>query len=144
MQWQRVVLKEGGRDIEVYIAIERENIFRVKIGEREYLVEVTPKALFTTGLPKEVAEEQRVVVTSEIPGRVVEIFVKEGDAVNEGDLIAIIESMKMEIEVTCPRGGIIERIYVEKGSFVKEGDALIKLKVVQNSQEKSCVGLGNL
>jgi biotin carboxyl carrier protein len=137
MQWQRVVLKEGGRDIEVYIAIERENIFRVKIGEREYLVEVTPKALFTTGLPKEVAEEQRVVVTSEIPGRVVEIFVKEGDAVNEGDLIAIIESMKMEIEVTCPRGGIIERIYVEKGSFVKEGDALIKLKVVQNSQEKA-------
>jgi biotin carboxyl carrier protein len=137
MQWQRVILKEGGRDIEVYIAIERENIFRVKIGEREYLVEVTPKALFATGLPKEVAEEQRVVVTSEIPGRVVEIFVKEGDAVNEGDLIAIIESMKMEIEVTCPRGGIIERIYVEKGSFVKEGDALIKLKVVQNSQEKA-------
>jgi Pyruvate carboxylase len=137
MQWQRVVLKEGGRDIEVYIAIERENIFRVKIGEREYLVEVTPKALFTTGLPKGVAEEQRVVVTSEIPGRVVEIFVKEGDAVNEGDLIAIIESMKMEIEVTCPRGGVIERIYVKKGSFVKEGDALIKLKVVQNSQEKA-------
>uniref|UniRef100_A0A7J2U269 Acetyl-CoA carboxylase biotin carboxyl carrier protein subunit n=1 Tax=Ignisphaera aggregans TaxID=334771 RepID=A0A7J2U269_9CREN len=128
MQWQKVVVREKDRDIEVLIAVERENVFRVKIGEREYIVEMTPKGVFTTRLPKEASGKQEVIVTSEVPGRVVEVFVKEGDAINEGDLIAIVESMKMEIEITSPRRGIVEKVYVVRGSFVREGNALVKLR----------------
>jgi biotin carboxyl carrier protein len=128
MQWQKVVVREKDRDIEVLIAVERENVFRVKIGEREYIVEMTPKGVFAARLPKEASGKQEVIVTSEVPGRVVEVFVKEGDAINEGDLIAIVESMKMEIEITSPRRGIVEKVYVVRGSFVREGNALVKLR----------------
>lgn len=128
MQWQKVVVREKDRDIEVLIAVERENVFRVKIGEREYIVEMTPKGVFAARLPKEASGKQEVIVTSEVPGRVVEVFVKEGDAINKGDLIAIVESMKMEIEITSPRRGIVEKVYVVRGSFVREGNALVKLR----------------
>ena len=64
-------------------------------------------------------------VTSPLPGSVFSIKVAVGDQVNEGDVVIILESMKMETEVRASTGGSIKSIQVQEGQNVKTGDTLL-------------------
>jgi oxaloacetate decarboxylase alpha subunit len=64
-------------------------------------------------------------VTSPLPGAVFSIKVAVGDQVNEGDVVIILESMKMETEVRASTGGSIKSIQVQEGQNVKTGDTLL-------------------
>ncbi|WP_258360529.1 biotin/lipoyl-containing protein [Moorella sulfitireducens] len=66
-------------------------------------------------------------VTSPLPGTVVEIRVKPGQRVNAGQVLLIIEAMKMENEVHAPAGGIVREILVQTGSNVASGQPLVML-----------------
>jgi biotin carboxyl carrier protein len=136
MQWHKVVLKEDGREVEVLIAIEREGVYRVRVENREYIVEVRPKMAIAAHAPSLRTAPNEFLITSEVPGRVVRVFVNEGDVVKEGDVIAIIESMKMEIEITAPKHGIVEKVYVSRGSFIKEGEPLVKIRLLMENETK--------
>ena len=57
-------------------------------------------------------------VTSSMPGTIVDVLVKEGDSVEEGQSILITEAMKMETEITAPISGVIKKIYVDKAVAV--------------------------
>lgn len=61
---------------------------------------------------------------SPMPGTVVDIKAPVGTAVKEGDVVLILEAMKMENEITAPCGGTIAQIAVEKGQQVNSGDLL--------------------
>ena len=50
---------------------------------------------------------------------------KVGDQVNEGDIVMILESMKMETEVNTPHSGTVNSILVQEGANVQTGDELI-------------------
>ena len=63
-------------------------------------------------------------VTVSMPGRVVKLLVAEGDAVEEGQPLLIVEAMKMENEVKAGRSGTVERIAVSEGESV-EADATL-------------------
>lgn len=63
-------------------------------------------------------------VTSEIIGSVWKIEKKKGDAVSEGDLIMILESMKMEIPVEAPVAGTLSKITVAPEDSVEEDQVL--------------------
>ena len=65
---------------------------------------------------------------SPLPGVIVEICVKVGDRVKAGDVLVIIEAMKMENNIEAEREGIIEKINCQKGEPVAEGDVLFILK----------------
>jgi acetyl-CoA carboxylase biotin carboxyl carrier protein len=60
-------------------------------------------------------------VQSEITGKVWAIEAKIGDALEEGDTIIVLESMKMEIPVVAPSGGTLKVILVQEGDAVTEG-----------------------
>ncbi len=60
-------------------------------------------------------------VNSPLPGVIVEVSVKEGQAVKAGQKIAVLEAMKMENEISAPKDGIITAIHVNKGDSVLEG-----------------------
>jgi biotin carboxyl carrier protein len=66
-------------------------------------------------------------VGAPLPGTVVDIKVTQGQAVKSGDLIAIIEAMKMENEVLAPKDGTVTQVVASKGSAVKTGDPLVML-----------------
>ncbi|ATW24351.1 acetyl-CoA carboxylase biotin carboxyl carrier protein subunit [Candidatus Formimonas warabiya] len=66
-------------------------------------------------------------VTSPLPGTVLNISAKEGQTVNSGDVVLIIEAMKMENEIVAPEGGTIISIPVKKGDSVQAGDLLFTL-----------------
>lgn len=66
-------------------------------------------------------------VKAPMPGSVLEVKVKEGDSVNEGDVLLVLEAMKMENELTAPQAGSVSEVLVKKGDTVNSGDPLITL-----------------
>jgi len=59
-----------------------------------------------------------------MPGMVIRYEVKEGDAVNEGDVILILEAMKMENSIAAPTSGTVLSIPFKNGDSVRKGDTL--------------------
>jgi acetyl-CoA carboxylase biotin carboxyl carrier protein len=66
-------------------------------------------------------------VCAHITGTVYKIEVRDGDAVNVGQTLVILESMKMEMPVEAPEAGRVARIAVSEGQAVDEGDLLVVL-----------------
>lgn len=64
-------------------------------------------------------------VDAPLPGNIFAIKVKEGDAVKAGDVLIVIEAMKMENEVCAPSDGVVKQIAVTKGQLVATGDTLV-------------------
>ncbi len=67
------------------------------------------------------------VVSAPLPGNILAIHVKEGDAVKAGQVLLLIEAMKMENEVMAPADGVVKQIAVSKGQVVATGDTLLVL-----------------
>ena len=65
------------------------------------------------------------VVTSPLPGNVLSINVNVGDAVKAGQLLVLIEAMKMENEIVAPTDGVVKQIVASKGTVVATGDTLL-------------------
>lgn len=65
------------------------------------------------------------VVTSPLPGNVLSINVNVGDAVKAGQLLVLIEAMKMENEIVAPTDGVVKQIVASKGAVVATGDTLL-------------------
>jgi glutaconyl-CoA decarboxylase len=60
-----------------------------------------------------------------MPGTVLDVMVKVGDAVKMGDVLLILEAMKMENELQADRAGTVKEVKVAKGQAVNGGDTLI-------------------
>lgn len=67
-------------------------------------------------------------ITCPMSGNMWKMLVQVGDKVEEGNEVAILESMKMEIPIEATGDGIVESIAVSEGEFVQEGDVIITLK----------------
>ncbi len=65
------------------------------------------------------------VVKSPMPGNILKINVSQGQAVKEGDVLIVLEAMKMENEITAPKAGSIAQIAVSKGQVVETGSPLV-------------------
>ena len=68
-----------------------------------------------------------VVITAPMPGTVVNVAVKAGQAVKKGDDLVFIEAMKMETPVKAPQDGTVATIDVAKGESVDSGKTLLTL-----------------
>ncbi|MCE2571410.1 sodium-extruding oxaloacetate decarboxylase subunit alpha [Motilimonas eburnea] len=66
-------------------------------------------------------------VTSPLSGTIFKLVAQQGSQVNEGDVLLIMEAMKMETEVRAAKSGVVQTIYVSEGDSVAVGDALLAL-----------------
>ena len=64
-------------------------------------------------------------VNSPMPGTIMSVNVVEGAAVKKGDVLLILEAMKMENEIMSPTDGVVKQIGVAKGASVNSGDLLV-------------------
>ncbi len=67
-------------------------------------------------------------VTSPMPGTILEVKVSAGQAVKKGDVICVLEAMKMENDIPAPCDGVVSSINVQKGASVGAGDVIATLK----------------
>jgi len=139
-------IKINGNDYNVSVDAVEENVAKVEVNGTPFNVEfekpiakpkavsavkrpapvaAAPVASAPAAVPAAAAPAGGTVVTSPLPGVVLNLNVKEGDAVKKGDAVLILEAMKMEnaIEATCD--GKITAIKVQKGDSVLEGAPLV-------------------
>ena len=64
-------------------------------------------------------------VTAPMPGTILKVNVQNGQAVKEGDLLCVLEAMKMENEIFAPKSGTITQVLTSKGSAVDTGAPLV-------------------
>jgi 3-methylcrotonyl-CoA carboxylase alpha subunit len=73
-------------------------------------------------------------ITSPMPGKVIKIAVKQGDTVAKGDLLLVVEAMKMENNILSPADAIVDRINVTAGELVDSITTLIHLSALKQKQ----------
>lgn len=66
-------------------------------------------------------------VKAALPGNVLKVLVAEGDSIEEGDVIAVIEAMKMETEIKSPVSGTVSSVEIEVGNKVQNGQVLVTI-----------------
>ncbi len=125
-----------------YIVTLRDRTFEVEVenGEAMILDEYEAKAPAAavvapaTAAPVAAVESSSVApvavgagtpVPAPMPGNIVSLEVKVGDSVAEGDVVAVMEAMKMNVEVVAPCAGTVKQILVEKGAVVATDDAIM-------------------
>ncbi len=67
-------------------------------------------------------------ITAPMPGKILEIKASEGDKIEKGELLIVLEAMKLENNITAPLSGIVEEILVKQGANVESGELLLKMK----------------
>ena len=67
------------------------------------------------------------IIHSPMTGRVIEVLVDVGDAVGPGDLVVVVESMKMENEIICDFDGTVSAVLVEEDQSVSEGEPMVEV-----------------
>ena len=68
-----------------------------------------------------------VAVKAPMPGNILDVKVKAGDSVKAGDVLVILEAMKMENEIVAPQDGTVASVNVNKGDTVNSGDVLVSM-----------------
>lgn len=67
-------------------------------------------------------------IFSVIPGTVIKLYVKEGQKVKEGQVMMILEAMKMKNKITFPMDGVVKKINVKEDQRIPKGHLMIELK----------------
>ena len=107
-----------------------EGAAKVLVDAKEYEVEV--KGTAARRPPRPAAKRPSPpggagAITSQMTGRVIRVDVEPGQAVKEGQVLLIIEAMKMENEVLAPADGTVKEVAVAAGARVNDGDLLVIL-----------------
>jgi oxaloacetate decarboxylase (Na+ extruding) subunit alpha len=106
--------------------------YRVEVDGRAYDVTVSPQGAVESvtpaaSAPAPVAPVQAQMIASPLAGNIVKIPIGVGQTVNAGDVVVILEAMKMETEVRAPAAGRVAEIRVKEGDAVALGAPLIAL-----------------
>ena len=105
--------------------------YTITVNGTAYEVEVeemggvaAPKAAAPAPAAKPVAAGS-ATISAPMPGKVLEVKVKAGDAVKSGDVLMILEAMKMQNEIMAPADGTISDVRISAGQTVGTGDVMI-------------------
>ncbi len=142
------VLSIEGKDYKAEVKEITSEYARILVNEKEYNIKIKELGRKSTGIPlvkrvETVTEEPKPgkreiekpkinsmdsgAIKAPLPGLILEVFVKVGDAVKAGQDLFIMESMKMENQIQATHDGTVEKIYVNKGDSVAEDDVLAEL-----------------
>jgi len=105
--------------------------FKVTVDDEVFDVKVEPTGGISVSEPaskKPTAESVKGAVTSSMQGMVLSIKVKVEDTVEEGEVVAVIEAMKMENAVHAPHSGAVKEIFVAEGDTLAPGDLILAIE----------------
>jgi biotin carboxyl carrier protein len=133
-----------GREVEVDAVLARPDVLSLRVGNLAYEVKserVASELHLWVGSsrfsvevrdPRSLRGRARAAedhgprkIVAPMPGKVVRLLVREGDEIEAGAGVAVVEAMKMQNEIKSPKKGTIQKILVSEGSAVNAGDVLI-------------------
>ena len=129
-----------GNEYEVHINSFEDNIAEVDVNGSIYQVELaeqvkttkTPKLVRSKPVETKESKPKPVSglskVEAPLPGTIFKINVKEGDEVKKGQVLLIMEAMKMENNVLAEKDGKVSKINVTEGASVLQGDVLVEIE----------------
>jgi acetyl/propionyl-CoA carboxylase alpha subunit len=137
--------KESTQQIEVQLNGEAYTVFvshpepgKVFVNYNTHIFEVIRKDILPAQTDFAMASafvgENGSNITSPMPGKVIKVVVKQGDAVAKGDLLLVVEAMKMENNILSPANAIVDRITVNAGDLVDSISTLIHLSSPEQKQ----------
>ena len=118
-------------DKESYTANLKPEFDTVSRGIRPTTISSTPSTYApTTPAPAPAirAPAEPGSVTAPLPGRVLDVRVKEGTVIKTGDVLLVLEALKMANEIRAPQDGTIAKIHVEAGTAVEKGQPMITIQ----------------
>ncbi len=108
-------------------------IYEVKINNTIHIVEVKDADILdvVSNQPLENTgnNQNNETINSPLAGNIWKVLVNEGQSIIEGDVLIILEAMKMETEIRSPVSGVVSKLFVKEASAVKVGDLLIEVGV---------------
>jgi biotin carboxyl carrier protein len=121
-------LMVDGQSYEAYVYPSEEG-WQVLLHGRLYAAQVEDERerRLRAAAGSRVAERGEYLLRAPMPGLVVSILVAEGQEVKKGDVLVVLESMKMQNELKCPRDGSISRVRVKPGDSVEQRQTLLSV-----------------
>lgn len=116
----------NGRSYEAKIEPGADRLF-VAVGGRRFAVQVRDPRAWDPGL-KSRCSEGRESISTPMPGKVVRVLVSEGDSVQAGQGIIVVEAMKMQNEMKAPKAGRVVSVDVRPGDTVAAGQVLASVE----------------
>lgn len=109
--------------------------YRVNVNGTSYEVEIeemtgAPAAAPVSApaaAPAPAASGAGEAINAPMPGNILAVNVAAGDSVKKGQVLMVLEAMKMENEIMAPRDGVVASVNVTKGATVASGDVLLTL-----------------
>lgn len=137
-------LSEGGmlslllnnRSLEAVVE-ERDEAWEVLLRGELYSIYVQDERAYRLAKARGTAVEAsgEALVKSPMPGLIVAVPVEQGQVVQKGDQVVILESMKMENELRSPRNGVVLRVHVTQGASVEKDQVLVTIGDADSAEE---------
>ncbi|OOF15407.1 MULTISPECIES: sodium-extruding oxaloacetate decarboxylase subunit alpha [unclassified Salinivibrio] len=118
----------SGGEIETYSVRVNGQVFNVDVGPDGALGDIQPSASPVVSAPQPSAvQPQGEPVTAPLAGNIFKVMVSPGEHVQEGDVLIVLEAMKMETEVRAAQAGTVQDVQVKEGDAVTVGMPLLHL-----------------
>jgi biotin carboxyl carrier protein len=114
----------GGKSLEARVEAKGDSQLRVTVASREYEATIRNSRKWKRDRAAGAEAEGRQQVTTPMPGKIVLVLMKTGDAVDAGQGIVVVEAMKMQNEIRSPKSGTVERLLVVAGQTVNAGEVV--------------------
>ena len=114
-----------GRSYEVRVAEPSEGALKLQCGLQEFTAEMADPRAGRGRRHSALELEGRQQVLAPMPGKIVRVLVKEGEKVEAGQGLIVVEAMKMQNEVRSPKAGVVERLLSKEGQAVSAGEILV-------------------
>ena len=101
--------------------------FNITVNGTAYNVTVEETAGGAPAAPAAAGSTGAVTVTAPMPGNILDVKAAVGASVKAGDVLCILEAMKMENEIVAPQDGTVASVNCRKGDVVNVGDLLVSL-----------------
>ena len=114
-------------------------VYQVALDEKSAVVDGKEHRVEAAGMSKRAASPKKKVpkrkavsagvgsVTAIMPGAILKVLVAQGDQVQDGDVVVVLEAMKMENEIHAHKSGVVQKVLVAPGDSVENGQALIEI-----------------
>lgn len=131
----------NGNDYVVDLVSMEDNIASLEVNGTPYEVEIHKK-IRTSKTPRSITPPEKTPskpkidkrergdahpITAPLPGNILSVKVNPGDIIEKGQLLMVMEAMKMENQVLADRKGVVESIPVKQGDSVLQGDVLVNI-----------------